>query len=584
MTIYQNTIAGSGFLQGPTGATGPAANTTIIEYEYVAAQGQTTFSGNDKYGNSLSYAANGIFVALNGSLLNELEEYSAINGSSITLNQGASANDELVIYTLPAFNVANTYTQQQANTIFLDRTTANGIFASIANTYTQTQANTTFLKLSGGTISGNVNFANGANLLVPVGNTAQRPAAAQGYIRYNTDLNTLESANATAWANVGSGSASSGGTGGLSWQTVQNTNFIAVAGNGYAVNTFSSNVIVTLPASPTVGNFLTITDYARTFANNSLTIYPNGNKLSGNTANASLTIAGESVSLVYIDSNQGWISYSAVYTSPVAAYPVSYLLVGGGGAGGTQQGGGGGAGGLLFGQTTVLSGTSYAISVGVGGTSAPNQTYGTNTAGTSGTNSSGLGQTALGGGVGGCGFSINPSSGGSGGGGASGVSGGSGTFGQGNSGGSGYSGTAYGGGGGGGAGASGTPGTSNNGSPGGNGLAYSISGSSVTYAGGGGGGYYFGGPGPGGAGGSGGGGAAAVTTGAGTNGTAGLGGGGGGGTNTNSGSPNNTQSGAGGAGIVIISYPYPQRALGGTVTISNGQVIHTYTASGTFTA
>ena len=477
MTIYQNTIAGSGFLQGPTGATGPAANTTIIEYEYVAAQGQTTFSGNDKYGNSLSYAANGIFVALNGSLLNELEEYSAINGSSITLNQGASANDELVIYTLPAFNVANTYTQQQANTIFLDRTTANGIFASIANTYTQTQANTTFLKLSGGTISGNVNFANGANLLVPVGNTAQRPAAAQGYIRYNTDLNTLESANATAWANVGSGSASSGGTGGLSWQTVQNTNFIAVAGNGYAVNTFSSNVIVTLPASPTVGNFLTITDYARTFANNSLTIYPNGNKLSGNTANASLTIAGESVSLVYIDSNQGWISYSAVYTSPVAAYPVSYLLVGGGGAGGTQQGGGGG-----------------------------------------------------------------------------------------------------------GAGASGTPGTSNNGSPGGNGLAYSISGSSVTYAGGGGGGYYFGGPGPGGAGGSGGGGAAAVTTGAGTNGTAGLGGGGGGGNNTNSGSPNNTQSGAGGAGIVIISYPYPQRALGGTVTISNGQVIHTYTASGTFTA
>ena len=44
---------------------------------------------------------------------------------------------------------------------------------------------------------------------VPVGNTAQRPATTQGYIRYNTTLNTLESANGSAWANVGSGSASS---------------------------------------------------------------------------------------------------------------------------------------------------------------------------------------------------------------------------------------------------------------------------------------------------------------------------------------------------------------------------------------
>ena len=38
MPIFQNLIAGSGFLQGPTGATGPAANTTILEYEYIATQ------------------------------------------------------------------------------------------------------------------------------------------------------------------------------------------------------------------------------------------------------------------------------------------------------------------------------------------------------------------------------------------------------------------------------------------------------------------------------------------------------------------------------------------------------------------
>jgi hypothetical protein len=144
MTIYQNNIAGSGFLQGPTGAPGPAANTFIQEYEYIATQGQTAFTGNDKYGNPLSYVANTIFVALNGSLLNELEEYSAINGSSLTLNQAASANDELIVYTFPPFNVADTYTQAQANTIFLSQSSANASFASTANTYTKAQANSAF--------------------------------------------------------------------------------------------------------------------------------------------------------------------------------------------------------------------------------------------------------------------------------------------------------------------------------------------------------------------------------------------------------------------------------------------------------
>ena len=52
--------------------------------------------------------------------------------------------------------------------------------------------------------------ANGT-LIVPTGNTAGRPSATAGSIRFNTDLNTLESANGSAWANVGSGSASSGG-------------------------------------------------------------------------------------------------------------------------------------------------------------------------------------------------------------------------------------------------------------------------------------------------------------------------------------------------------------------------------------
>ena len=54
----------------------------------------------------------------------------------------------------------------------------------------------------------------GNAMMVPVGNTALRPANTAGMIRYNTDLNSLESANGTYWANVGSGGASTGGGGG----------------------------------------------------------------------------------------------------------------------------------------------------------------------------------------------------------------------------------------------------------------------------------------------------------------------------------------------------------------------------------
>jgi hypothetical protein len=149
-------------------------------------------------------------------------------------------------------------------------------------------------------------------VVVPVGTTAQRPATSTaGYIRFNSDYGTLESANGTAWSNVGSGSASSSGGGGVTWiPAVQNTNFISIAGNGYAVNTSSSNVTVTLPASPTAGQQINLFDYGQTFSANALIIYPNGNKVLGNTSNITVQSSGASIGLVYFDSIKGWVPYT----------------------------------------------------------------------------------------------------------------------------------------------------------------------------------------------------------------------------------------------------------------------------------
>jgi len=372
--------------------------------------------------------------------------------------------------------------------------------------------------------------------------------------------------------------AANGGS--LSWQSVQTGNFTAVAGNAYPVNTTSGAITVTLPASPTAGQTVQITDYAGTFATNNCTINPNGNKINSATSSPVLLINREGVSIVYIDSTQGWIAYSAyIATSLPPPNTSSYLIVAGGaGAGGGNGGGGGGAGGLLTGNVTLTTGTTYSFVVGAGATQATN-----------GSNSTGFGLTALGGGAGSGenNFTSGQNGGSGGGGGSSGATnhpGGSGTSGQGNNGGTGKTdGSTYRfGGGGGGAGAAATNATSSGPTAGGVGSSSSITGTATYFSGGGGGGAYAGTGASGGTGGGGAGGSTASTTG--TAGTANTGGGGGGG-----GGAGGYGGGAtGGSGVVILSLltaNYTGTTTGSpTVTTSGLNTILKFTASGSYTA
>lgn len=363
------------------------------------------------------------------------------------------------------------------------------------------------------------------------------------------------------------------------WQAVQTGNFTAVTGNAYPVNTTSGTITVTLPASPTAGQTIILSDYAGTFNLNNVTLGRNGSNINGLASNAILSIARSSVSLVYVDSTQGWISYSAATSSPFN-YSATYLVVAGGGGGGTavgatNNGGGGGAGGILTGTYALTKGTTYSVVVGGGGAA---QTAGTNSTITA------FSVTAIGGGRGG--YVSAASSGGSGGGGGgySNSALGAGTSGQGFAGGSG-TGTgaspAWGSGGGGGAGAVGSNGSSSAAGAGGVGVSSSITGSATFYAGGGGGGGSS--VGSAGAGGNGGGGAGGGNGGnaAGTAGTTNTGGGGGG-------AGGNAAGGAGGSGVVILSIPtanYSGTTTGSpTITNSGPNTIIKFTASGSYTA
>jgi hypothetical protein len=281
-------------------------------------------------------------------------------------------------------------------------------------------------------------------------------------------------------------------------------------------------------------------------------------------------------------------SITSKYTIPTE----SLVVAGGGGGAGRHAGGGGGAG-VIFSLLAISQNSSHLIKVGNGGLGATNNSA--NSPAYNGETSIFSSVTALGGGIGGDNDTA-ASSGGSGGGGNGGSNptGGSGTVGQGNNGGLG--GGSHAGGGGGGAGSVGGNHSGQTAGNGGNGLASSITGTSITYGGGGGGGgwsspnfFGYGGTGGGGAGSASNGTEGDSTVGVkARSGTNGLGGGGGGG-GIESGP--NGGGGNGGSGAVIIAYPntYPAiTTIPGTLTYDQptraGYRVYRFTAgTGTIT-
>jgi hypothetical protein len=84
-----------------------AQQSLMVTYEFVATSGQTTFSGTDANGATLSYVANSISVSLNGVTLRPGDDYTATNGTSVVLNVAAALNDDLMVIAFAVFNVAN---------------------------------------------------------------------------------------------------------------------------------------------------------------------------------------------------------------------------------------------------------------------------------------------------------------------------------------------------------------------------------------------------------------------------------------------------------------------------------------------
>jgi|ETNvirenome_2_60_1030617.scaffolds.fasta_scaffold07201_3 hypothetical protein len=216
----------------------------------------------------------------------------------------------------------------------------------------------------------------------------------QNIINENSNTITIGASGDTIALASGASQSGFGREGSVDWQTsIKTSDFTAVSGEGYFINTTSGEITMTLPSSPSAGDIVAIKDYANTFDTNKLTVNRNGSNIGGDALNPEVTTEGQALTLVFGDSTKGWQAVAAAtesdlpkptfitatggtittvctnfkvhtFTGPgtftvtcagntAGSNTIDYLVVAGGGAGANktspsntgEAGGGGGAGG-----------------------------------------------------------------------------------------------------------------------------------------------------------------------------------------------------------------------------------------------
>ena len=257
---------------------GVVVTPNVANYEFTASANQTSFSGTDINGNTLSYAPDAIQVHMNGIILRAVD-YTATNGSSINLVTAANLNDEIIVsaFSNPGQNMElYKFTADSGQTIF----SGNDIVgASLAYQPGNIQVFMNGLLLND---SDDYNALNGMSVVLTSGADASDEIKVASFVSNSNAIRT------NAW------SAPSG------------TPVTSSAGDKLFIDTSTAKTI-TLPSSAIMGDEIRIIDVTGNAATNNITVARNGHKIQGGTTDLTINVDRAGIGLVYYNVAQGWV-------------------------------------------------------------------------------------------------------------------------------------------------------------------------------------------------------------------------------------------------------------------------------------
>tara|TARA_R110002074_G_scaffold296324_1_gene467847 strand:+ start:117 stop:860 length:744 start_codon:yes stop_codon:yes gene_type:complete len=95
----------------------------------------------------------------------------------------------------------------------------------------------------------------------------------------------------------------------VSINSANTTSYTAVDTDQILISTTSNTVAITLPATPTTGQEVTIMDVSATggFASNNVTVARNGQPIQGAATNFTMNVNNQSITFIYTDVTKGWL-------------------------------------------------------------------------------------------------------------------------------------------------------------------------------------------------------------------------------------------------------------------------------------
>ena len=197
--------------------------------------------------------------------------------------------------------------------------TINGTSARFTYNISGTPTSVTGSDANGNTLAYDAGFidvflngvkqVNGTDVTVTSGDTVTFASAlADGDVVDIVGFGTFNVAAINA-SNINAGTVASARLGGAiisAWET-KTSAFNVEAGRGYFVDTSSSAVTATLPASPSAGDTVRFIDLSATFDTNNLTVARNSKKIQGDASDLTVATERAGLALVFSGDTQGWL-------------------------------------------------------------------------------------------------------------------------------------------------------------------------------------------------------------------------------------------------------------------------------------